>query len=53
MKTKAPSVVFTATPAMVVPSGFTLGLDPGDRSHHVCVLDATGQIVREGALRRR
>jgi hypothetical protein len=53
MKTKTPSVVFTATPATIVPSGFTLGLDPGDRSHHVCVLDATGQIIREGALWRR
>jgi transposase len=51
MKTKTPSVVCnTPTPAAVVASGFTLGLDLGDRSHHVCVLDATGQIVREGAL---
>jgi transposase len=38
------------TPATVVPSGFTLGLDLGDRSHHACVLDATGQVVRDGAL---
>src|SRR5487761_2514744 len=44
-----PSVVSTSTPAAVV-SGFTLGLDLGDRSHHVCVLDATGQIVREASL---
>jgi len=29
---------------------FHLGLDLGDRSHYVCVLDAAGQIVREGAL---
>ena len=36
-------------PAPLV-SGFTLGLDLGDRSHHVCVLDAAGQIIREGAL---
>ena len=46
MKTKtkpAPSVVLTS-PAAVV-SGFTLGLDLGDRSHHVCVLDAAGQLV--------
>ena len=35
---------------MMVSGGFTLGLDLGDRSHHVCVMDATGQIVREGAL---
>jgi len=44
------SVVLTNPPASVVPGGFTLGLDLGDRSHHVCVLDAAGQIVREGAL---
>src|ERR1700729_4085480 len=51
IKTKTPSVVSnTPKPTAVVASGFTLGLDLGDRSHHVCVLDATGQIVREGAL---
>jgi transposase len=33
-----------------VASGSTLGLDLGDRSHHVCVLDAAGQLVREGSL---
>jgi transposase len=38
----------TSTPAVV--SGFTLGLDLGDRQHHVCVLDAAGQIVREASL---
>ncbi len=43
-----PSVVLTSSAAVV--SGFTLGLDLGDRSHHVCVLDAAGQVVREGAL---
>jgi transposase len=49
MKNKtAPTVVSTSSAALV--SGFTLGLDLGDRSHHVCVLDATGQIVREAAL---
>jgi len=49
MKTKtAPSVVSTSTPAAV--SGFTLGLDLGDRAHHVCVLDTAGNIVREAAL---
>ena len=31
-------------------SGFTLGLDLGDRQHHVCVLNATGQIIRESSL---
>ena len=45
---KTPSVVLTSAAAVV--SGFTLGLDLGDRSHHVCVLDATGQMIREGAL---
>ena len=43
-----PSVVSTSTPAVI--SGFTLGLDLGDRAHHVCVLDASGQIVREASL---
>ena len=49
MKTStAPSLVSTL-PAPVV-SGLILGLDLGDRAHHVCVLDATGHIVREAAL---
>ena len=49
MKTKTtPSLVSTSTPAVV--SGFTLGLDLGDRQHHVCVLDAAGQIIREASL---
>ena len=43
-----PSLVSTSTPAVV--SGFTLGLDLGDRQHHVCVLDAAGQIIREASL---
>ncbi len=48
MKTKnktnlTPSVVSTsAAPAPA--GGFTIGLDLGDRSHYVCVLDAQGQI---------
>jgi len=51
MKTNTTSpVVPTPKPATIVSGGFTLGLDLGDRSHHVCVLDATGQIVREGTL---
>src|ERR1700685_2447447 len=45
---RAPSAVSTFTPAVV--SGFTLGLDLGDRQHHVCVLDAAGEIVREASL---
>ncbi len=43
-----PSVVPTSSAA--VSSGFTLGLDLGDRQHHVCVLDAAGNIVREASL---
>jgi len=43
-------VTNSSTPAATVPGGFTLGLDLGDRCHHVCVLDVTGQIVCEGAL---
>ena len=52
MKTNTPpAVVATAPkPAAVVARGFTLGLDLGDRRHHVCVLDAAGQRVHEGAL---
>ena len=42
-----PAVVLTAP---VIAGGFTLGLDLGDRSHYVCVLDATGQILHEGPL---
>jgi hypothetical protein len=46
-KTTTPSVVATPTPASVTTGGCTIGLDLGDRSHYVCVLDADGQIVRE------
>jgi transposase len=51
-QTTPPSVVPTLTPAPVtaVASGFTLGLDLGDRRHYVCVLDATGQIIHEGPM---
>jgi transposase len=49
MKTKpTPSLVPTSPAA--VGSGFTLGLDLGDRAHHVCILDAAGQIIREASL---
>ncbi len=48
--TNTPSVVPTLTPAPVAAGGFTLGLDLGDRSHYVCVLDAAGEIVQEGTL---
>ena len=51
MKTNTTSpIVPTHTSATIATGGFTLGLDLGDRSHHVCVLDATGEIVREDAL---
>jgi hypothetical protein len=50
-KHTTPSVVPTVTtPAGVVRSGYAVGLDLGDRSHHVCILDASGQIVREASL---
>jgi transposase len=45
-----PSVVTTPTPAADPASGFTIGLDLGDRSHYACVLDNTGQILHEGPL---
>ena len=52
MKTKnqnnPPSAVLTS-PAAVV-SGFTIGLDLGDRSHYICVLDASGQMIQEGPI---
>jgi transposase len=48
----SPSVVPTVPPstAPVVPSGFTLGLDLGDRRHFVCALDAAGKVSQEGFL---
>jgi len=49
-KTKTPSVVPTSTRATIMPGGFTLGLDLGDRAHYVCVLDVTGEIIHEGSL---
>ena len=54
MKTKTtkslPPSVVPAPTAPVIAGGFTIGLDLGDRSHYVCVLDATGQILHEGTL---
>jgi hypothetical protein len=38
MKTKIPAV-----------EKMTIGLDLGDRRHHVCILDAAGEIVAEEA----
>ena len=49
-QTTTPSVVPPLTPAPVTAGGFTIGLDLGDRSHYVCVLDAQGQIIHEGPL---
>ncbi len=43
-KNLPPSVVPTSSAA--VGSGFTLGLNLGDRSHYVYVLAATGQARR-------
>lgn len=37
-------------PAIPPRPGCFLGLDLGDRKHHVCVLDAAGEVVHEGAL---
>ena len=48
--TTTPVVSNSPTPASVISCGFTLGLDLGDRTHYVCVLDATGEMVREGTL---
>ena len=39
------------TTAAQRPEGVTVGLDVGDRYTHLCVLDATGEIVEEGRLR--
>ena len=52
MKTKTTPSVVPTSPANVTPGvpQCVIGLDLGDRSHHVCVLDAAGQIIREGAL---
>jgi hypothetical protein len=50
MKTKTTPSVDPTSPATVTPGGFTLGLDLGDRSHHVCVMEATGQIRNDRLL---
>lgn len=50
MKKNPPPVSPSITSAPVVIGQFTLGLDLGDRRHQVCVLDPTGQIVREGTV---
>jgi hypothetical protein len=42
------SVVSTSSTA--ASGGFTLGLDLGDRKHHLCVLNSAGEVVREGSL---
>ena len=49
-QTTTPSIVSTLPPAPVTAGGFTIGLDLGDRSHYVCVLDAAGEIIHEGPL---
>lgn len=51
MKTNStPSVLVPTSAAPVPASGFTLGLDLGDRRHHLCALDAAGHVLREGSL---
>lgn len=50
MKTQTKSAVVPTSAAPVPARGFTLGLDLGDRKHHVCVLNAAGEIVHEGSL---
>lgn len=32
------------------PQSLTIGIDLGDRRHHVCVLDAAGEIVAEEVI---
>lgn len=32
------------------PQNLTIGIDLGDRRHHVCVLDAAGEIVAEEVI---
>ena len=39
----------TTTTATLPKSTSTIGIDLGDRKSHVCVLDAGGQVIEEGA----
>ncbi len=48
--TKTPPSVVLIPAAPVCAAGIILGLDLGDRSHYVCVLDAAGRILHEGTL---
>jgi transposase len=54
MKTNSNSAAIVRTvpisSAPVAASGFTVGLDLGDQRHFACVLDAAGQVIREGFL---
>ena len=36
--------------ATTSPSTMTIGIDLGDRKSHVCVLDATGEVVEESRI---
>ena len=38
------------TEASTTPETMTIGIDLGDRHSHVCVLDATGEIVEESRI---
>lgn len=50
MKTKLTAPTVPTPSAPLCASGCTLGLDLGDRRHHLCALDAAGQILRDGPL---
>ena len=49
-QTKTTPVAVLTPTAPVLAGGFTIGLDLGDRSHYVCVLDAASQIIHEGPM---
>ena len=50
MKTQTTPAVVSPSSAPVPARGCILGLDLGDRKHHVCVLNAQGEILHEGSL---
>ncbi|MBK1835772.1 transposase, partial [Roseibacillus ishigakijimensis] len=36
---------------MNTPHLHTIGIDLGDRNHHICVLDESGDVIRESSIR--
>ena len=48
-RVKTPPVGKAASGALPArdPSGLTIGLDLGDRMSHLCLLDRSGEVVRE------